>query len=765
MSTTIYADSLTNPQVLSQSADAFRLEISNNWRESTGYSFVINGRRYTWSQNNSNSSSPIFASSVAKLMASRLNQVYGDIATFTDYNGVVLANVKDNKKCSVSVDLNLGFGPADQSITAYVSTGTSQLGNFKAENNQPKEGYMLYAPDLSTDPEGFAGNNFVYQWYKNNQKISDSNSSILIPKDGAAVYKVSVSYLDKQGFASTLQSYEFDIVPFNNGNAAIGSITSSRSGIFTEGVTLFAPSIEGDPDGDSPEPNFSYQWFKDGAPVENALSSTYTVPRNGRGLYTVSVTYTDKQNFRQTLATESVKVVRSILEPNDVLVSNNLIRVSFKDNIIVSGSTVLNREQLKLVVDGLDRSFSAINFGTNFIDFIVAGRSLETAKSISLNYSRLLNGATKGFLSDLSGNELDYFTLGNEFTFLAKGNVSKSGLSQIYRKLILDPTVSNGYGNSLNNEIIGNASDNFLDGLTGSDTLIGGLGNDTYVVDNIGDLVVEQSSQGIDTVNSYISYILGENLENLILLGSNKLSATGNENANKIDGNNADNLIYGMGGNDILIGNGGDDLLFGGTGADSMQGGLGDDTYYVDQVDDVISEATGGGRDLVISSISLTLADQVENLQLVESDAITGVGNKLDNIIYGNNNDNMIDGNGGRDILTGGLGADTFRISTIPSYGISKSARITDFSSTNDTLLINRSRLGLLSDTDLTFLSVSSSTALSDALKTSTIFIYDTSSGALYYNQNGTGLGFGTGGVFALLDSKPFISLNNIKVY
>lgn len=80
----------------------------------------------------------------------------------------------------------------------------------------------------------------------------------------------------------------------------------------------------------------------------------------------------------------------------------------------------------------------------------------------------------------------------------------------------------NGTGNSLNNLITGNSSDNILDGVTGSDTMIGGAGNDTYYVDNVGDKVIENANEGIDTVQSKISYTLGNNVENLNLLDFGK---------------------------------------------------------------------------------------------------------------------------------------------------------------------------------------------------------------------------------------------------
>jgi Ca2+-binding RTX toxin-like protein len=224
-------------------------------------------------------------------------------------------------------------------------------------------------------------------------------------------------------------------------------------------------------------------------------------------------------------------------------------------------------------------------------------------------------------------------------------------LSKYFENLSLSGAASiNGKGNSFNNAITGNSGNNILDGSFGADTLVGGLGDDRYVVDDIADVVLEASGAGTDTVESSISYQLDANLENLTLTGTVAISGTGNDMDNSIKGNAAKNL---------LVGGDGNDSLDGGIGADSMDGGFGDDIYVVDDLVDVVSEASGAGIDTVESFITYQLGVNLENLTLIGTAHINGTGNRLDNIIIGNTANNLLVGGDGNDILIGGTGEDT----------------------------------------------------------------------------------------------------------
>jgi len=138
--------------------------------------------------------------------------------------------------------------------------------------------------------------------------------------------------------------------------------------------------------------------------------------------------------------------------------------------------------------------------------------------------------------------------------------------------------------------------------------------------------------------------------------GSDILRGEGGEDT--LSGGAAKDYLYGGADNDTLNGDAGGDLLDGGTGADSMAGGIGDDTYIVDDIGDLVTEAGGAGTDRIRASITLTLAANVENLELTGSGDIGGTGNSLANQITGNSGANVIDGGDGNDVIRGNGGSD-----------------------------------------------------------------------------------------------------------
>lgn len=216
-------------------------------------------------------------------------------------------------------------------------------------------------------------------------------------------------------------------------------------------------------------------------------------------------------------------------------------------------------------------------------------------------------------------------------------------LAANFENLILTGTALSGTGNTLSNVITGNDEDNTLNaGTAGMDTLIGGSGDDSYVIDHLGVKITEEDNSDIDFVQSTVSYTLDANVENLTITGA-AISGVGNVSDNTITGNAANNTLDG--------GSSGDDLLTGDTG---------NDTYIISHKGITVIEKSGEGTDLVQAGISYTLGDNLENLTLTGTGNIDGIGNSAANIITGNAGNNTLDGQGGADALIGGLGDDTY---------------------------------------------------------------------------------------------------------
>lgn len=254
------------------------------------------------------------------------------------------------------------------------------------------------------------------------------------------------------------------------------------------------------------------------------------------------------------------------------------------------------------------------------------------------------------------------------------------------------------YYNVANNESVvikGTTRDDVLYGSLGHTVFYGGLGNDIYHSKNAGDTIVEYGYEGNDTVYADTDFTLPTHVENLTLTGygnhygfgnNSNNTLTGNSGNNRLSGGRGNDTLYGMDGNDLLMGGDdrdylyggsgndvlqggegndlldggyGNDTLDGGSGADSMSGGYGDDIYYVDNVNDTVTEGWFEGTDTIYSSVSYTAPTNVENLTLTGSNNIFGIGNYGNNTLTGNSGHNRLSGEDGNDTLYGMSGDDT----------------------------------------------------------------------------------------------------------
>jgi hypothetical protein len=277
-------------------------------------------------------------------------------------------------------------------------------------------------------------------------------------------------------------------------------------------------------------------------------------------------------------------------------------------------------------------------------------------------------------------------------------------------------------GNGLDNELRGNDGANNLDGMAGADNMMGFGGDDNYVVDNIQDVVIETAGGGFDTVYTAIDYTLSDHFERLGVNGFTTnfaINLTGNSLDNEIIGNDGVNIINGGGGADLLKGLGGNDV------------------YVIDNAGDVVQELAGGGFDTVYTSVDYVLGANVERAGVngfTTTFAVNLTGNDLANELIGNDGANVLDGGLGADILFGRGGADSFNFTT--ALGGGNVDQILAFQVGSD-------RVGL---DDAIFTALSAGALAPGAFRTGSAaldaddrIIYDSTTGALYYDADGVG--------------------------
>jgi len=305
-----------------------------------------------------------------------------------------------------------------------------------------------------------------------------------------------------------------------------------------------------------------------------------------------------------------------------------------------------------------------------------------------------------------------------------------------------------------------------------------------------------------DTLAMSVTTTLSPTIENLTLTGTATINGSGNNNNNVITGNIANNILSGLWGNDTLNGGAGNDSLNGGAGNDHLNGGAGNDNYHFLATKvlgtDQITEMTNGGIDNINFSgtsaqvaINLGLTSLqtpvVNNLNLklsgnnVIENAIGGngndilIGNALNNALIGNSGNDQLNGGAGNDTLnggsgndslTGGSGNDSFVYSTQTPFTATSVGRDTlnDFAA-NDRIALSKTTFkalasaiggGFSQKNEFAVVSYDSQVASSIAK-----IVYSSSTRNIFYNENGSALGLGSGSNFATLATSANISANS----
>jgi Ca2+-binding RTX toxin-like protein len=345
------------------------------------------------------------------------------------------------------------------------------------------------------------------------------------------------------------------------------------------------------------------------------------------------------------------------------------------------------------------------------------------------------------------------------------------------------------WGGDSNDYLSGDGGFDFLFGGAGGDRfsgyansrLYGGTGDDYYVIFQTDATIVEKASEGLDTVRSFISLTLSDNVETGIFDGSQGmlpplyLIGAGNDLSNDMTLFYAGELS-GKGGNDRLNGSSGGDSLKGGAGSDVIRGLDGNDYLYGEAGADYLMGGTGTDRAMystAAAGLTVSLSNPSINTGDAKGDTYNSIenltGSKLNDSVFGNSAANaihgaagndFIKGYAGNDILTGGAGKDTFIFNTALS-ATTNVDRITDFSVADDTIQIDHAVFKAIAKTGELLSGYFRSNNTGLAQDANDHIIYEKDTGEIYYDSNGST----SGGAVLFASVKAGLSLTNADFF
>jgi uncharacterized delta-60 repeat protein len=534
-----------------------------------------------------------------------------------------------------------------------------------------------------------------------------------------------------------------DDIPATGGVAIVGAAVV--------GKTLTVSSSIADADGLG---SIHYQWFADGLAIAGASGSSLKLTTDlAETAISVTASFTDRLGHAgsaTSAATLPVALVIAGTANPDTFVGSSSDDVFWgldgNDSLqgLAGADTLIGGAGIDSI-DGGDGSDVYVISATNehtAPEFADSGSS----GTDEVRFAAASSATLTLFASD-SGIERVVIGTGTDADANTSGTIALNVTAAAVKNALLIT------GNAGVNTLTGTAFNDTLDGGAGADRLIGGLGDDTYVVDNARDAITEATTGGVDTVNSSITYTLGTTLENLVLTGSAAINGTGNALANSIAGNAAGNVIDGKAGIDTLDGGEASDIYVIGLATDHSAAEIADSgSSGIDEVRFASTRAstltlfagdtgiekfvigTGTGATAVTTG---TAALNVNASAVLNALAI--VGNNGANTLTGTAFDDTLAGGLGNDTLSGGAGADRFVFNTLANTSRNRDT-ITDFQSGADTLQLSKSiyaALGSLGTLDASqFWSGTGVTAGHDA---DDRIIYNTATGALYYDADGAG--------------------------
>jgi Ca2+-binding RTX toxin-like protein len=267
-----------------------------------------------------------------------------------------------------------------------------------------------------------------------------------------------------------------------------------------------------------------------------------------------------------------------------------------------------------------------------------------------------LQGGTGGdryIISTASTLIVEQVNEGRDFVYVDFNYTLPDNVEDLYNTNFRGNTLT---GNSLDNVIAGNLGDDILDGGLGNDQLNGGAGSDTYIIDSLGDVIIDEDLTN-NTVITSVDFaapddgvFIGPNFSLIIAQAGAAVTLTGTSSQETLIGSEANNRLYGLGGNDTLNGGAGSDRLDGGEGVDLLT--------YANATGGVFIDLSGYSYESATTTGTVSVTDNI-----LSEDRLFGfeniTGSNFGDRIYGNAVNNFIIAGGGNDIIYGGAGNDT----------------------------------------------------------------------------------------------------------
>jgi Ca2+-binding RTX toxin-like protein len=327
-----------------------------------------------------------------------------------------------------------------------------------------------------------------------------------------------------------------------------------------------------------------------------------------------------------------------------------------------------------------------------------------------------------------------------------------------------------GFGYGTVAELQDAVGDTFIAG-TGSDTVVGGSGDDT--IDGGADNDQLEGGDGADALvggdgNDFLfdglgtDYLFGEAGEDTLSGGADTDYLDGGVDADSIAGGDGDDTLLGQDGDDILVGEAGNDFFVAGDGADSVAGGIDGDTLLSGLGDDNLDGGDGddalagdAGNDILLGGLG---GDRL--LGGTDNDLMDGGSDIGNDQLYGEEGNDTLIGGIDSDFLSGGAGADEFVFGAADTIfehiGLDT---VADFE-VGDQLVLSKATFTALTSTvgsGFSVINEFASVTINADISTALI-VYNSITGDLFYNQNGSAAGFGNGGQFGLVTGAPALT-------